>query len=40
MPTYREILSQVKQEITGANDAPLLQGINVTFVKPNGNGQG
>jgi transposase len=34
---YRE---QVKQEITGANDAPLLQGINVTFVKPNGNGQG
>ena len=34
---YRE---QVKQEITGANDAPLLQGINVTFVKPDGNGQG
>lgn len=31
---YRE---QVKQEITGANDAPLLQGINVTFVKPDGN---
>lgn len=30
---YRE---QVKQEITGANDAPLLQGIQVTFVKPDG----
>lgn len=28
---YRE---QVKQEITGANDAPLLAGIQVTFVKP------
>lgn len=30
---YRE---QVKQEITGAEGAPLLQGINVTFVKPDG----
>ena len=29
---YRE---QVKQEITGAEGAPLLQGIQVTFVKPN-----
>ena len=28
---YRE---SVKQEITGADGAPLLQGINVTFVKP------
>ena len=29
---YRE---QVKQEITGADGAPLLAGIQVTFVKPN-----
>lgn len=29
---YRE---SVKQEITGAEGAPLLQGIQVTFVKPN-----
>jgi transposase-like protein len=29
---YRE---SVKQEITGENGAPLLQGIQVTFVKPN-----
>ena len=28
---YRE---QIKQEVTGANDAPLLAGIQVTFVKP------
>ena len=28
---YRE---SVKQEITGADGAPLLSGINVTFVKP------
>lgn len=29
---YRE---SVKQEITGADGAPLLQGIQVSFVKPN-----
>ena len=29
---YRE---QVKQEITGADGAPLLSGIQVSFVKPN-----
>jgi hypothetical protein len=29
---YRE---QVKQEITGADGAPLLAGIQVSFVKPN-----
>jgi hypothetical protein len=28
---YRE---QVKQEITGADGAPLLSGIQVSFVKP------
>ena len=32
---YRE---QVKQEITGAEGAPLLSGIQVTFVKPDDNG--
>lgn len=31
---YRE---QVKQEITGADGAPLLQGIQVSFVKPDAN---
>jgi len=31
---YRE---QVKQEITGADGAPLLSGIQVSFVKPNDN---
>ena len=33
---YRE---QVKQEITGADGAPLLTGIQVTFVKPNDNSE-
>lgn len=33
---YRE---SVKQEITGADGAPLLQGINVTFVKPENQSQ-
>jgi hypothetical protein len=30
---YRE---STKTEITGADGAPLVTGINVTFVKPNG----
>jgi hypothetical protein len=30
---YRE---STKTEITGADGAPLITGINVTFVKPNG----
>ena len=34
---YRE---SVKQEITGADGAPLLTGIQVSFVKPDDNSQG